>query len=521
MAPLELTRRDVLASFLGAAVACRARKTPQPLPPGILAGASHETGHRLREAMQLTPSRWEAHDVAIVGAGVAGLSAAWHLAKRGVRDVVVLELEPSLGGTARSGVTRVSAHPWGAHYVPLPSAENATLRTLLHEMGVMEDDVAAEQFLCRDPEERVFVRGRWYEGLYLYAGASYDDLRQLRAFEAEVAKWVAWRDGKGRRAFTVPMALGSDDAEVTGLDRMSMADWLDARGLHSERLRWLIDYGCRDDYGLTLAGTSAWAGLFYFASRVDVAGEESRAFVTFPEGNGRFVAHLGKGVDVRRQFLVARVSPRDDGADLVAVRGDEAIGIRAKRVIFAAPRFLAPYVIEAFPRADEFTYGSWMVANLTLRERPRSEGFPLAWDNVLYDSPSLGYVVATHQSGRDHGPTVFTYYYPLVDGDPKVARERLLSLGRDEWADVALTDLERAHPDIREITERIDIMRWGHAMVRPRPGFVWSEARVRAHQPHRTIHFANTDISGLALFEEALHHGVRAAEEVAGALRGT
>ncbi|HEY0143788.1 MAG TPA: FAD-dependent oxidoreductase [Thermoanaerobaculia bacterium] len=517
---MELTRRDVLASFLGAAVACRARTKAEPPPPGLLAGASHQVGHRLRDAINATPARWEEHDVAIVGSGIAGLSAAWQLARRDVRDVIVLELEPSIGGTSRSGVTHVSAHPWGAHYVPLPSAENTTLRTLLGEMGVMDGDVPAEQFLCRDPEERIFVRGRWYEGLYLYAGASYDDLRQLRAFEAEVAKWVSWRDGKGRRAFAVPMAHGSDDAEVTGLDRMSMADWLDARGLHSERLRWLIDYGCRDDYGLRLADTSAWAGLFYFASRVEAAGEESRAFVTFPEGNGRFVAHLSKNIDIRPRWLVANVSPREEGADLVVVRDHEAIGIRAKRVIFAAPRFLAPYVIQAYPKVEEFTYGSWMVANLTLRERPASEGFPLAWDNVLYDSPSLGYVVATHQTGRDHGPTVFTYYYPLVDGDPRVARERLLSLGRDEWADVALTDLQRAHPDIRKITERIDIMRWGHAMIRPTPGFIWSPARRRAHEPYRTIHFANTDISGIALFEEALDHGVRAGDEVANLLLG-
>ena len=39
-----------------------------------------------------------------------------------------------------------------------------------------------------------------------------------------------------------------------------------------------------------------------------------------------------------------------------------------------------------------FEYGSWMVANLHLRARPRSTGFPFAWDNVIMDSPSLGYV---------------------------------------------------------------------------------------------------------------------------------
>lgn len=449
----------------------------------------------------------------IVGGGIAGLAASWRLAGAGVRDVVVFDLEPSLGGTSRSS----ASFPWGAHYIVSPSERNRVLIRLLSEMGVWENGAPAEQFLCRDPEERLFYRGRWYEGLYLNAGASHEDLRQLRAFEAEIARWSAWRDAKGRRAFEIPMALGSDDAEVTALDRMSMAEWMDARGFRSPRLRWFVDYACRDDYGLLLTHTSAWAAIFYFASR------DTRPVITWPEGNGRIVAHLSRSAPSRSGWLVADITPTESGADIVALRDDEAVGVHAKRVIFAGPQFVAARVIapwreEPPPHIREFTYGSWMVANLALRDRPAAHGFPPAWDNVLYDSPSLGYVTSTHQRGIDHGPTVLTYYYALCESDARHERERLLSAGRDEWADVALADLSRAHPDLRQLTDRIDIMRWGHAMVRPQPGFLWSDARRNAAQPYRTIHFANTDLSGIALCEEALHHGVRAAEEVLEAL---
>ncbi|HEX2059556.1 MAG TPA: FAD-dependent oxidoreductase [Thermoanaerobaculia bacterium] len=468
------------------------------MPPGELVGASHEVGHRLRGGPLPQPSRWESHDVVIVGGGIAGLAAAWRLAQGGIRDVVLFELEPALGGTSRSS----ASFPWGAHYVVAPSPENRVLVRLLEEMGVMENGEVAEQYLVRDPEERLFYRGRWYEGLYLHAGATAEDQRQLRAFETEIARWAAWRDARGRRAFDIPMALGSDDAEVTALDRISMRDWLDARGLTSPRVRWYVEYACRDDYGTLLEGTSAWAGIFYFASR------EQRPVVTWPEGNGRIVAHLGRGITPRTGWLVANVAPN---GDVIAVRGDEAVGIHARRVIFAAPQFVARRVIPTRDIGDAFTYGSWMVANLTLRDRPASYGFPPAWDNVLYDSPSLGYVTATHQRGIEHGPTVLTYYYALTEAN---ARERLLSVGRDEWADVALADLSFPHADIRTLTERVDVMRWGHAMIRPTPGFVWSPARREAAKPHGAIHFANTDLSGVALCEEALHHGVRAAEEV-------
>ena len=79
---------------------------------------------------------------------------------------------------------------------------------------------------------------------------------------------------------------------MTALDRLSMSDWLDERGFTSPRLRWLVEYGCRDDYGATPDDVSAWAGLFYFASRRKSPGAEPQPLLTWPEGNGRLVAHL-------------------------------------------------------------------------------------------------------------------------------------------------------------------------------------------------------------------------------------
>ncbi len=533
----NFTRREVLAAFLGLPLALSACRSPEPvpLPAGEIIGASNRIGHLLRDGLSITPpdDRWERVKVVIVGGGVAGLTAAWHLMKSGLDDFALIELEPAPGGTARSGSSPLISYPWGAHYLPAPLKENAALISLLDEMDMLEgqdkegEPVVAEQFLCRDPEERTFYRGYWYEGLYLHAGASPEDLAHLEAFQKEVDRWVGWRDAKGRRAFTIPISTGSDDAEVTALDKMTMAEWLRQKGLTSERLRWLVNYSCRDDYGMTVEQTSAWAGLFYFASRVPKPGQEARPLMTWPEGNGRLIAHLYGKVKSKVQLgwaaseIIPVESSGRSGVDVIAVdhEGQQARGFHADRVIFAAPHFLTRYLIRPYrdnPPAEvaEFEYGAWMVANLFLKDRPESRGFPLAWDNVLYDSESLGYVVATHQRGLDRGPTVFTYYYPLSDENPRDAREKLLAADQRDWADVALTDLTRAHSRIRSLVERLDVMRWGHAMIRPRPGFIWGGARLAAARPYRGIHFANTDLSGVALFEEAFYHGMRAADEV-------
>ena len=536
-----LTRRDMLRMGPGAAAAMALGCTPG-LPAsaeraldagriaGAVVGASHRLGHRLRDGARPEPQQVRDVPVVIVGAGVAGLSAAWKLAKSGMRDFVVLELEADAGGNSRWGANDVSAYPWGAHYLPVPTAEATATRELVAEMGLVLDTgpdgepVYDPRHLCHAPQERLFVDGGWREGLsardVVDPAPGSPEAAELAAFEAEMRRFRDYRDARGRRAFALPVAAGSTDAAIVGLDRMSMREYFDRAGWVSPRLRWYVDYCCRDDYGCTLETTSAWAGWHYFCSRPDDV-----EYLTWPEGNGRIVRHFldRVGGNVLPGMLVYRVYPTGGAAaggvdvDALDTHSETAVRFRARHCIYALPRFTAPYAIEGYALAglESFTYSPWVVANLTVDRPPDGA----AWDNVLHDSPSLGYVVATHQDLRTApGPSVLTWYLPLAVPNPDAARAWMLEQEWRDWASLILADLVQAHPDIEQRVSRIDVMLWGHAMIRPVPGFVWGGARRRAAAPHGAIRFAHSDMSGISVFEEAQYHGVRAAEEVMRAL---
>ena len=235
--------------------------------------------------------------------------------------------------------------------------------------------------------------------------------------------------------------------------------------------------------------------------------------LTWPEGNAWIARRLAAKLSpyISTDVAVHQVVPRARGW---LVRAGEQ-EIQSDDVIFAAPTFIAPYLVEGM-RAPAFAYSPWLVANLTLARWPQERGVPPAWDNVLRNAGGLGYVVATHQSvqTRMDGPTVWTYYHALAIGAPADVRRTLSTAEWNDWVERILVELEQAHPDIRRCVTHVDIMRLGHAMVRPSVSFLTSDARIQRRWAPRGIHLANSDLSGLSLFEEAQFRGVAAADDV-------
>lgn len=473
----------------------------EPRIAGGFVNESFQQGHMLRDRASFPAARRvEKAQIVIVGGGIAGLSAAWRLHKKGFGDFVLLEMCDQAGGNSRWGENEITAYPWAAHYVPVPGRKAGYVRELFEDLGVLKDGKWEERYLCFTPQERLFLYGRWQEGIEPGIGLTQSDRDQFRRLEEQIQGFRA--SGK----FTVPMEIGLSE-DTAKFDQISFADWLRDQRMDSRILRWYMDYCCRDDYGATIDQTSAWAGIQYFASREP----DEKGPLTWPEGNGwivrRLLERLGKFV--RTGQMVHRIVQGKSGVKVFS--GDTEF--QAEAVIFAAPTFLAPYLIEGHPPVRSFEYSPWLTANLTLDRLPVNYGTDPTWDSVFMESPTLGYVDATHQTLRTHVErTVWTFYWALANGSPSQNRRMLLTSDWSHWKDAILHDLERVHPDIRQCVSRIDIMRMGHAMVRPTVGSIFSSERRKLSKLQGRILFANSDLSGFSIFEEAQYRGVVAAE---------
>lgn len=525
-----MERRDFLkagaAGLLAAAL---------PWREGSLAGSLQRPGMRLGHALrggQLhgAPTKTEKVALLVVGGGASGLSAAYYLSKAGCHDYLLLEAEETLGGNAAWGENGVTRYPWGAHYLPLPSRESMHLRHMLQDFGILLRNPEAElpeyheRLLVHAPDERVFDGVAWQDGIFPEAGLAPWERDERRRLWDTMERFKAAYGADGRKAFAIPAELSSEDPQYRRLDRLSFSQWADAEGFKGARLRWFLNYCCRDDFGTGSDQVSAWIGVHYFAARAGRGYHaEQGGYLTWPEGLGRLSEELSKRVSGRRErAFVYRVSEAPKGIVASAYFPDagEHRAILAERLIWAAPahvarRAFAPGVV-ADVASLEVPSAPWVVGNLELADWPRyGPNSPLAWDNVFLQGRGLGYVVATHQeiAQATHGPTVFTCYDAWSQGGDFAANRRTLQ--GISWAALAerfLADLRPAHPDVDRLATRMDIRIWGHAMASPGPGFLSHPARKLAALDGRLL-FAHCDAAGYSVFDEASWLGMKAAQK--------
>ncbi|GGP23810.1 FAD-dependent oxidoreductase [Silvimonas iriomotensis] len=506
--------------------------TPVVNTPGM------SMGHALRDHRNLpAPSASYKTGTVILGSGVAGLAAGWRLARGGYKDFMLLA-GPEHYGNAAGGAFGALQYPKGAHYLPLPSMESRHVRDMLFDAGVIEADPYAlkprfdERVLVHAPDERVFVNGRWEDGLLPLQGQPASEREQQARFFRYTDQLKQATGADGKRVFCIPVELSSADPHWLALDQQTFAHWLDQSGYTAPGLRTYLDYCCRDDFGAVASQISAWAGLHYFAARAGQAANASEgAVLTWPGGLNPLARHLAQSSRAQwREGMAVRVDETRSGVQVLCAeqtaQGWRTFTIEADRAICAMPLHVAKYVVPqinsyGFDAASHMPpHAAWVISSFLLDGFPAEEpGAALAWDNVIHGGRGLGYVVSTHQDITWAPPpqTVFTAYQVYSDRTPQQARQWLEHATPAELYEEAACDLRVVYGRrLRQCAIGLDITVRGHAMASPAPGFMHN-AGLKALRGHDgKILFAHSDLSGFSVFEEASWWGVRAAEKILG-----
>ncbi len=494
-----------------------------------LSGPNHNLGHRLRTMSFPKPGATFKTDVIIAGGGIAGLSAARFLSKANT-DFVLLELEGNTGGNAMGGKNSSTAHPWGAHYLPLPNLNDRELISFLKESNVITGYKQGvpefnEFYLCFDPKERLYINHYWQEGLIPHESVPAGDRAQIDRFLELMHRFKYERGADGKEAFAIPVTASSQDPAFLVLDTVSTSKFLDDRNFTSSYLKWYVNYCCLDDYGSTIEETSAWAMIHYFASRKGTAANTtSDTVLTWPEGNSWLANKLRQisNASIRTHSVIFDIRSTSNSVTVSyydAVQ-DKSFFLEGKSLVLATPQFINKRLLPNITRPIDFglfDYSTWLVANLrihgTLDER-RGEG--LCWDNVLYGSSSLGYIHANHQhlqQPADFDKTL-TYYSPQTSPD---ARQKAYTNTFPDWKASVLADLRNAHPDLEKSIKEMNCWVWGHGMVKPKPNFIWGTSNSQRRDAiDNKIFFAHSDLSGISIFEEAFINGYKAAKNAIG-----
>jgi protoporphyrinogen oxidase len=496
--------------------------------PVKISGANFKAGHLLREGISEIPKDIKEIETVIVGGGIAGLSAGWYLLKNGYKDFLILEMDNHVGGNSSSGENSTSQYPYGAHYVPLPGENAKYVRELFEELKIITGyknglPVYDEFYLCADPNERLYFQGLWQEGIIPARGIPVEDKKQYNEFFGFVESLKTKKGNDGKFLFAIPIEFSSKDSEYLELDKISMLDFMNKRGWTSKYLHWYVEYSCRDDYGVSHSKVSAWAGLHYFASRAGKAyNADSQTVLTWSSGNGFLVNKLREInlTQIKTNTLTYRIEKsgeREFLIDTINPENKATTRYKAKKIIYAAPRYSAKKVIQGYKNdsADTLDFSPWLVANITLKQKPSGNGVPLSWDNVSFYSRSLGYIVANHQDLKiNRKEVVITYYLPLDEGDLKSERLKAFRRSKEDWIEMILPDLEKMHAGITKEIKEMDLWVWGHGMVSPGIDYLWSDKRQAMLKPFQGIEFAHSDMSGISIFEEAQYRGCEAAKKI-------
>jgi len=441
--------------------------------------------------------------VAILGGGIAGLSAGWDLRER---DVVVLEADDRVGGRIKSSKRGEYWLNFGAHVFAGPGS---TTDRLLAETGVEAPDVPGVlaalamngRVLKSGPVETYPFRLplHWRDrisliraGLRLRRGvAEYGRMSRVRPGESAAerrARILAFRGDTTFADFLGPVAPDVDSMFRVTINRSSG---------ESEEV-------------------TAGYGIGYFQLVWDRASGLARNILggssQLPEAIARAL-----GDRVKLRSVVRKVWTEDDKVRVCYERDGVPHELTADYAVAAMPAYATRHAVHGLPEEtyralEAISYGPYVVGSFLTGETAS-----MPWDDVYaIGTPKKSFNMifnfantlrATHRERKPGGSL-------MVYAGANLAR-RIAGFDDDRIAKIFSEDLISVFPEARGIIDEVVIQRWQNGLPHPRPGRHLVQPALE--RPLGRIFLAG-DYLGTSYTDTAMETGTAAAAAIDAAL---
>jgi oxygen-dependent protoporphyrinogen oxidase len=432
------------------------------------------------------------HDAVVVGAGIAGLAAAWSLRDL---DVLVLEDADRVGGRIYSQRRDPYWLNFGAHVFAGPGTSTDRL---VQDVGVQAVDIPGE-LAALELGGRVVAGGRVETYPFRLPLSARDRLAFVRAgvrLRLAVASYQrVLRSGDQERV----LAYRAD---------RTFSDWLGPLpGPVDAVLRPTIQRSSGEPEEL-----AAGYGIGYFQLVWDRSGGLARNILggssAFPEA---IAAELGERVRLRTR--VEEVARDGDAVHVTHAGGEES----ARFAVVATQAHVTQRIVRDLPGETRAALGEVVYGPYVVGAFRTGEDGSMPWDGI--------YAVATARRSFN----MLFNTASIVRTGPREPGGALMvysgaSLGRRLWdtddADVIATylaDLDGVFPGASAIVEETVIHRWEHGLPYVRPG----RHRVQRalERPLGSVFLAG-DYLGTRYTDTSIATGMRAAAEIRARLAG-